>query len=89
MSPLKVPETYDIESAPKDGTWVILMSAVEYASKDAPCRCCVGRWLDNNRGGGWYTYDGDKYSEEDGYHPERWLPLPDHTFHTIGHGDEL
>lgn len=61
-----------IETAPKDGTYILLFGDSGYMT--TPLRCSVCRWAKwKNR---WDDHGGDAF-EDDGPPPTHWCPLPD------------
>ncbi len=58
-----------IETAPRDGTYILLFGDSGYMS--TPLRCTVCRW----RLGRWFSHSGDQFTE-DGEPPTYWMPLP-------------
>lgn len=73
-----------IETAPKDGTWVLLSGgSIRYGwdGDDIP-KCVCGQYTSYLNGsgydGGWWQfawYDGGYYGEYEG--PTHWQPLPE------------
>ena len=66
-----------IETAPKDGT-AILLAIAGY-------RACLGQWVDTPRGGKFVAAEMDdfasfedwgNYIEAHDYNPTHWMPLP-------------
>ena len=71
-------ETMDIwqpiETAPKDGTWILLRGESGYINR--PYRAHVGRWDGVYRPlEPWQTSEADAF-EYDGKPPTHWMPLP-------------
>lgn len=61
-----------IETAPRDGTFILLFGDSGYTT--TPLRCEVGRWCDyKNR---WNDHGGDSFTDG-GSPPTHWLPLPE------------
>jgi len=74
-------EWQPIETAPKDGTWVLLFVPAEIPDEDRGRHICAGQWSDQLNGrtapprwmfawfdGGYYGYAGP---------PTHWMPLPE------------
>lgn len=61
-----------IETAPKDGTFILLLGDSGYIS--TPHRIEVGRWITNYRDW-WVTIDGSAFTDG-GVEPTHWMPLP-------------
>jgi len=60
-----------IETAPKDGTWILLMGESGYINR--PYRVHVGNWGERD----WWMQSEDCSFEDDGGPPTHWMPLPD------------
>jgi hypothetical protein len=63
-----------IETAPKDGAWILLRGESGYVNR--PYRAHVGRWV-TGRDGGWWEESEDAYFTDDGDEPTHWMPLPE------------
>jgi hypothetical protein len=64
-----------IETAPKDGTFIILGGPSGVQS--TPLRAHIARWYPAYRPlNPWQTHDNDAFTD-DGEPPTCWLPLPD------------
>ena len=59
-----------INTAPKDGTWILLLGESGYVNR--PYRAHVGCW-GNDR---WYQSEGCSF-EDDGEPPTHWMSLPE------------
>ena len=57
-----------IETAPKDGTWIMICRPTTYASK---LGCALVYWDDHFA----CWHDGDYHSDH--YAPTHWMPLPE------------
>lgn len=63
-----------IETAPKDGRYILLFGESGYVT--TPLRCQVCKFNPAYRPHNpWVTYDGDSF-EESGGPPVGWMPLP-------------
>jgi len=62
-----------IETAPKDGTFILLFG--ESGFRGTPLRCQVG-YYEKGRNDHWRTHDGDSFLD-DGGPPIYWMPLPE------------
>lgn len=68
------PELKPIETAPKDGTWILLFGPSGY--KTTPLRCEVGRWYPEARPHNpWQTHSNDAFNDG-GDEPTHWMELP-------------
>ena len=65
-----------IESAPKDGTWVLLTGGVIYYGWDGDDfpKCVVGQYVSYSNIWQFAWYDDGYYGEYE--HPTHWMPLP-------------
>lgn len=64
-----------IETAPKDGTYILLFGPSGYTT--TPLRCQVGHWDAEYRPlDPWQTYSNDSFCDS-GEAPTHWLPLPE------------
>ncbi len=91
----RAPEWRSIESAPKDGTWILLSGgAIRYGwDGGAPPHCVAGQWTHHLNGreldeGRWQFawYDGGYYGEYE--NPALWQPLPVPPSSTPRQGDQ-
>lgn len=62
-----------IETAPKDGTYVLLLGDSGYTT--TPYRVAVGCWIEGYRDF-WINHSNDAFTD-DGEPPTHWMPLPD------------
>ena len=63
-----------IETAPRDGTFILLFGPSGYVTTPLPCE--VGRWYPEFRPlNPWQTFSNDAYTDGGG-EPTHWLPLP-------------
>ena len=63
-----------IETAPKDGTYILLFGDSGYIT--TPLRCSVGHWdYDYRPLDPWRKHDNSSF-EDDGEPPIFWMPLP-------------
>lgn len=60
-----------IETAPKDGTFVLLLGDSGYTG--TPHRVAVGQWVQNYKDC-WTNHAGDRFTD-DGQPPTHWMPL--------------
>lgn len=68
-----------IETAPKDGTWIIAYRPDPDGWYDTELGITICRWRKNDRTGKSYftdTYELDDYELAD-YPPTHWMPLPE------------
>ena len=64
-----------IETAPKDGRYILLFGPSGYST--TPLRCHVCRWHHSYRPlDAWQTYSDDAFSDS-GDPPTHWCPIPD------------
>lgn len=64
-----------IETAPKDGTWILLFGPSGCVSY--PLRCCVGHWdPDRKSSPTWRTHNHDPFSYFSETAPTHWCPIP-------------
>lgn len=68
------PARQPIETAPRDGTFIMLWAPSGYHA--IPWRCEVGSYYAEYRLAPWRTHSGDSF-EEGGEAPTHWSPLPD------------
>ena len=74
-------EWQPIETAPKDGTWVLVYSAEAIRDEDGGRKIAVAQYTDdlNGRKGVWHWqfawYDGGYYGWVDNV--THWMPLPE------------
>lgn len=63
-----------IETAPRDGTWVLLFGPSGYTT--TPLRCEVARWYPSYRPlNPWQNHSNDAFTDG-GPEPTHWMPLP-------------
>ncbi len=62
-----------IETAPRDGTYVLLAGPSGYIT--TPLRAHVGRWGTTYKENRWITHSNDDFTD-DGEEPTLWMPLP-------------
>jgi hypothetical protein len=62
-----------IETAPRDGTFVLLAGPSGYTT--TPLRAHVGRWGTTYKANRWITHSNDDFTD-DGEEPMLWMPLP-------------
>ena len=72
-------EWQSIETAPRDGTWILLCGGeIDYAwdGSDKPI-CVVAQYESDSADGGWQFawYDGGYFGTY--VNPTHWMPLPD------------
>lgn len=65
-------EWQPIETAPKDGTYILLLGDSGYTT--TPYRVAVGCWVEGYRDF-WITHSNDAFTD-DGEPPTHWMPLP-------------
>lgn len=72
---LKATTWQPIETAPKDGTWIILAGPSGYVT--TPLRCEVAHWYpEYHPRNPWQTHSNDPFSDG-GEEPTHWMPLPE------------
>lgn len=70
----EAPQWQPIETAPKDGTWILLRGESGYINR--PYRVHVGRWDAKYRPKNpWQTSEATSF-EDDGEPPTHWMPVP-------------
>lgn len=63
-----------IETAPKDGTYILLFGPSGYTT--TPLRCEVGHWdIEYRPLNPWQTHSNDAFTDG-GTEPTHWMPLP-------------
>lgn len=67
------PALQPIETAPRNGTFMLLFGPSGYVS--TPLRCHVGCWGTTYKINRWLTHSGDDFTD-DGEAPTHWTPLP-------------
>lgn len=68
------PELQPIETAPRDGRFILLFGPSGYST--TPLRCEVGRWYPEYRPlNPWQTHSNDAFTDG-GEPPTYWAPLP-------------
>lgn len=74
---VKVPNWQPIETAPRDGSYILLAAPSGYTT--TPLRAAVGCWSDGGHYGpsaaGWRTHSGDWFTDA-GKDATYWMPLP-------------
>lgn len=70
-------EWHPIETAPKDGTRVLLIEG------DQPSEACTGWWMM----GAWRDYGDIGCNGQADYSPTHWMPLPFGPYATISKAD--
>ena len=61
-----------IETAPRDGTFIIIAAPSGYSS--VSMRCEIGHYVEDYKQP-WRNHSNDAF-EDGGYSPTHWLPLP-------------
>jgi len=73
--PEEIPKLRPIETAPKDGRYILLFADSGYTT--TPFRCQVCRWYPEYRPRDpWVTHSNDCFSDG-GTEPTHWMPLPE------------